>query len=40
MMLVMSGGLLWMWRRAHLADPHGAVALGATEEAAEGASGD
>ena len=31
--LLLSGGLLWMWRRAHLADPHGAAVAAA--EAAE-----
>ncbi|MBT5773100.1 MAG: hypothetical protein HOH95_01870 [Dehalococcoidia bacterium] len=36
--LLVSGGLLWMWRRAHLADPHGAVVAGSDE--AEVASGD
>ncbi len=36
--LLLSGGSLWMWRRAHLADPHGAVVAGSDE--AEVASGD
>ena len=37
MLLVLSGGLLWMWRRAHLADPHGVmVAEGEETDVASG----
>lgn len=39
--LVLSGVFLWMWRRAHLADPHGLVAAHAGEgDAVEVVAGD